>query len=517
MVNAQRRDFVRFAGSFLLSILGRVLGGASADAAAITPPRPGAAAPFSRPWLLQEAEALSQRTYEKPELTLPRELAAIDYDAYRDIRFRSNRMLWQDSPLQFWADFFHVGGLYSENAIQVFNVRDGYANEYDYNPTLFTFGPLAPKPPAGLTTGFSGIRLHTPLNNPLYFNEFAVFQGASYFRATGRGQTYGLSARALALNSGRSEGEEFPIFRSFWLEQPEPGDTSVVIHALLDSRTITGCYTFTFRPGDVTMTDVECTLFPRRAASRVGIAPLTSMFFLGGGERLRFDDFRPEVHDSEGLAIWTGDDRWLWRPLVNPRSLQFSVFADHNPRGFGLIQRTRSFSEYQDLEAHYERRPSAWVEPLDDWGEGVIELLELPTQDEYNDNIVAYWRPESGLAPGAPHQYRYRLHWCWEPPAPTPLQQVSAVHSGRSSNTGAWLFVVDFLGPQGSGATATAVRLEATTGKLANIRLVDNPITGGRRLSFDYYPDNGKTADISGELLAGGAPISESWIFRWTA
>ncbi len=242
-------------------------------------------------------------------------------------------------------------------------------------------------------TDFSGFRLRAPLNRAEHFDEFVVFQGASYFRAVAKGQEYGLSARGLALKTGDARGEEFPFFRTFWIERPRPEANTVVVHALLDSDSTTGAYRFTIRPGDPTVMDVEMTLYPRVELTHVGLAPLTSMFFFGPNDRVGIDDFRPAVHDSDGLAIWNGRGEWLWRPLINPETLQVSAFVDDNPRGFGLLQRHRAFADYQDLEAHYERRPSLWVETIGEWGSGAVQLVEIPSKSEYHDNVVAFWRP----------------------------------------------------------------------------------------------------------------------------
>jgi glucans biosynthesis protein len=261
---------------------------------------------------------------------------------------------------------------------------------------------------------------------------------------------------------------------------------------------------------------VDCTLFPRKPLGYVGIAPLTSMFLLGPNERRRFDDFRPQVHDSDGLAIWNGAGEWIWRPLINPERLQFSAFTDNNPKGFGLLQRNRNFADYQDLEGRYGDRPSVWVEPVGEWGEGSIDL-ELPTGEEVNDNIVAFWRPKNGLTPGVNHHYRYRLHWCWEPPVRSNMAWSSSVRTGKSSSAGARLIVTEFLGTQCYDSSQLTVDLRASAGKIEHAVLLPNPATGGHRLAFDFYPASGDAADIRCVLLNNGKPASEVWTFRWTA
>ena len=214
-------------------------------------------------------------------------------------------------------ELFHRGFIFKD-PVAIYVVADGTAQRVAYSPDLFTFGPSVQPPPDGTVTDFSGFRMLAPINRADAFDEFVVFQGASYFRAVAKGQGYGLSARGLALNTGAPDGEEFPFFRAFWIERPQPEARAIVVHALLDSVSTTGAYRFTIRPGDTTVMDVEMTLYPRVELKHVGLAPLTSMFVFGPNDRVGIDDFRPAVHDSDGLAIWNGRGEWLWRPLINP-------------------------------------------------------------------------------------------------------------------------------------------------------------------------------------------------------
>jgi ribosomal protein S18 acetylase RimI-like enzyme len=268
---------------------------------------------------------------------------------------------------------------------------------------------------------FSGVRLYAPINSVGQFDEFLVFQGASYFRSLGAGQHYGLSARGLAVDTGEPRGEEFPLFRTFWLERPQARAKAVTVHALLDGRSVVGAYTFRITPGPETRMHIKARLFPRRDIKVMGLAPLTSMFLFGPTNRHRFDDYRSRVHDSDGLLMRTGNDRWLWRPLRNPRELQFSFFQDESPHGFGLQQRQRDLDQYHDWEARYDRRPSAWVEPIGDWGKGSIELAEIPTQREYADIH------ECGVSKGLNRVEAAHDRKCWasfEPRHENPIRAV---------------------------------------------------------------------------------------------
>lgn len=347
----RRRDMLRQGA--MLPIVAMLPGVARADVST----------PFDGASVRRLARETAQRAYQAPDATLPEGLRDIDYPAYRSIRFDSGHALWRGQGLRYTAEFFHRGFLYKE-PVQVFEVADGRATPIHYSPDLFIFDKV--KPPQG-DIGFAGFRLHHPLNRADYFDEVCAFLGASYFRAVAKNQGYGLSARGLAIKTAEPTGEEFPLFRSFWLERPGKDSDTIVVHALLDSPSAAAAFRFTVRPGQQTVFDTEMALYPRTDLPTVGIAPLTSMFLFAASDRTRVDDYREAVHDSTGLLLWTSKGEQVWRPLANPQTLQISAFADSGPRGFGLMQRGRDFGDYQDLEARYENRPSLWVEPIGDW------------------------------------------------------------------------------------------------------------------------------------------------------
>jgi periplasmic glucans biosynthesis protein len=344
-----------------------------------------------------------------------------------------------------------------------------------------------------------------------------VFQGASYFRAVGRGQTYGLSARGLAIDTARPGGEEFPIFRAFWIEKPKANARSIVVHALLDSVSTTGAYRFEIEPGGATTIDVEAMLYPRRALPHVGLGPLTSMYLTGPGHHRIDDDFRPAVHDSDGLAIYNGNGECIWRPLTNPRTLQASAFMDRGPKGFGLCQRSRSFHDFEDLEARYERRPTVWIEPKGSWGSGYVELIEIPTAEEIHDNIVAYWKPASPPEPGKPFVFAYRMFWSDDIPVAWSGARAVSTRVGRGKKAGSVLFVVDFGGAAVAGNAQLPVALvNANPGTVENITVHPNPEIDGVRVSFELDPGGTDLSELRLVLRAGEQQISESWLYRWT-
>lgn len=350
--------------------------------------------------------------------------------------------------------------------------------------------------------------------------------GASYFRALGQGQKYGLSARGLAIDTAVQTGEEFPLFREFWIEKPRRNAAEIRVYALLDSPSVTGAYSFVIQPGLSTTMDVDATLFPRKNINKLGVAPLTSMFLFGENNKHLFDDHRPEVHDSDGLLVWNGKNEWLWRPLDNSKYLRISAFLDENPRGFGLLQRDRDPAHYLDFEAHYEQRPSAWVEPLDGWGKGMVQLVEIPSQQEIHDNIVAFWVPEEPIEAGKAYHFRYRLHWTGDAPVRSGLAKVTATYTGIGGVSGMLetdkrKFVIDFSAPDNIPSLKEAIEkgeilpdISVSEGKIPGVHLIYNPVTKAPTLYMDYQP-NGKTSEMRISLKQGEKTISEVWSYQW--
>ena len=473
------------------------------------------AAPFEAATVRQLARELASRPYKAPVEALPRPLAELKYDEYRKIRFRPAAAQWRDGG-HFQVQFLHLGALYRV-PVTIYLVEDGNVARVAYASEMFSFEGSFPAPEPGRDLGFSGFRLHTPMHDAEVFDEAAVFQGASYFRAVARDQHYGLSARGLAINTGESGGEEFPLFTTFWIEKPPPEATSIVVHALLDSPSCAAAYRFTIRPGDTTTMAVEAVVYPRAEMDTVGLAPLTSMYLFDANDRVGFDDYRPAVHDSDGLAIVTGRGEHIWRPLSNPTRLQISAFLDTNPVGFGMMQRQRSFADYQDLEARYERRPSLWVEPIGDWGKGSVMLIEIPSREEIHDNMVAFWRPAEPLQAGSEYALTYRLHWAWD--RPVPLMPAWVGHTRIGGNEERRQFVIDFIGPGVEAEPGEASRAEVTAGpgSISNVTLMKNPETNGWRLAFSLLTAGADLVELRARLFQGDAPLSETWLYRWTS
>ncbi|MGG5887361.1 glucan biosynthesis protein [Falsiroseomonas sp. HC035] len=486
---------------------------ASATGVGFAQQRPSAR-PFTEGTVRDLARELAKSPYRAPESRLPRGFADLDYDAYRTLRFDPQRGLWRGDNLGFQVQLFHRGFLYAPR-VELYEVVDREARPVPYDPTAFTLGDRPP-PPADF--GHAGFRIHFPLNTQGVLDEVASFLGASYFRAVGKGLNYGLSARGLAIKTADAAGEEFPLFRAFWLERPHAGANSVVVHALLDSPSATASFRFTIRPGENTIFDVQATVCPRVEVTAAGIAPLTSMYYFAPNDRAGIDDHRGAVHDSDGLMLATSRGEQIWRPLHNPRDLQVSQFAEVNPRGFGLMQRRRAPGDYNDLEAAYEQRPSLWVEPIADWGPGTVQLIEIPTNDEIHDNIVAFWRPQQPMRPGEEYNFVYRLHWLPVVQGNPDLAQFVDTRSGAAPGN-ARLFVLDVVGgktevPEG---TLPVLDLSAHAGEIRHPVVQRNPQTGGWRVHFQLVPGSARLVELRAVLKLGERPISETWLYRWTA
>ncbi len=485
---------------------------------------------FAYDHVVRQARRLATEPYAAPQARLPPSLRDAGYDAFRDVRFKPEKAVTFADNASFRLQLFHLGFLFQTPVI-VNVIRDGVPAPIPYLPELFEFGAITFDKPARLDLGFAGFRLHHPLNHPHIYDELISFLGASYFRFLGGGQKYGLSARGLAIDVAGAEREEFPVFREFWIDPPRDGEPRVTVYGLLDAPSTTGAYRFVVTPGNETTIEATATLFPRRPLENVGLAPLTSMFFTGENSRRHTDDFRPELHDSDGLLLHTGSGEWVWRPLRNSPKVTTSTFLDRDPRGFGLLQRDALFANYQDLEARYHERPGYWVEPIGSWEEGQVELVEIPTDSETNDNIVAYWRPAQILQPGTEAVFSYRLR-ALGPQATAALHEVGraintfqsptrASGSSAPSEMTSRRFLVDFAG----GALAyhlkapEAVQAAASTtaGKITYSSVTPNPEIGGFRAALDVQLQPGEEADLRLFLRSGHRALTETWTYPWRA
>lgn len=519
-----RRNFIKLAGLFSVAAAmanGEALAQNSEPAPAAAPSvvPEGDEVTFTEQWLFTKAQNLARAPFVAPKLELPAGLGDLNSQQYQSIRYKSDATVWKNDKAPFQLQCFHTGFQYKV-PVDINLIDGGVARPFKYSPSLFDFATPVVAPPADSQSGFSGLRTMASIHRPESVDEFLLFQGASYFRALATSQTFGMSARGVCINTAQASGEEFPAFRAFWVQKPAPGDRQLLVYALLDGPSLSGVYKFRVEPGRPTVMDVECTLFPRKPLAHVGIGSLTSMYHYGSADATRLDDYRPNVHNSDGLLVWNGSGEWLWRPLVNPERLQYTAFTDHNPKGFGLLQRERNFSAYQDIDARFGDRPSVWVEPVGTWGEGSIDLIELPTRSEIYDNIVAFWRPKNPLAETASHYFHYRLFWCWEPPVRSTKAYVAETRVGALGKPENRHFVVDFVSGSscnGCNVPPFTANVSAGDGEVKNVAVQANPATGGQRVTFEFRPGRADQTDIRCELVQNGQMISETWIYRWTA
>lgn len=516
----RRRLLALMAGTTALGLTGWAGPGRAQDAGGAE-----AGTPFSFEALI---ETMRQRAAEPYAAPAKAEgfFTALDYDDYQRIQFDPDRARWGDGEGgRFRVNAFHLGWLFEE-PVALHEVRDGQARPMHFSTDDFLYHePLELEIPEHREMpGVAGVRLNAPLNRADIHDEVVAFLGASYFRALGRGNRYGLSARGLAVNTGLPEGEEFPRFEAFWLERPDPHATGTVICAALSSPSVTGAFRFTVMPGDPTRMDVETHLFLREEVAQLGLAPLTSMFLFGGADRGGFDDFRPAVHDSEALLMEAGGQR-IWRPLKNPSRLANSYFEADNPRAFGLVQRSRDFDDYLDAQARYDLRPSLVIRPRGEWGSGKLRLVEIPTERETNDNVVAFWVPEGGFAAGQEISLSYTMEWGEGPGEDSPdlaiVRRSSAGHGGVAGLEPAEdrrKFVIDFEGGllgelPDDAEVAPVVRVNG--GEAHEVVL--SRVEGLRswRLVIELAPGSEEIAEITAHLEGYGQVLSETWAYQW--
>ncbi|WP_157954394.1 glucan biosynthesis protein [Saccharospirillum mangrovi] len=475
---------------------------------------------FSQHWLEDQARELASKPFAPDTLADDSALRALSYDQYRSIRFDPNHAVWGDESRPFQLQLFHPGFLHT-TPVGIHLVENGVARRLDFDTDVFNYDDSSIDVNSLSADGYAGFRVHHPINTAEYYDEFLVFLGASYFRAVAKNQFYGLSARGLAVNTVGDGDEEFPYFSDFWIEQPASDDSAVIIYALLDSPSLTGAYRFTVTPGIETVMDVDASLYPRVDTPRIGVAPLTSMFMFDTTNRARFDDFRNAVHDSNGLQIQQANGEHIWRPLANPAHWQASSFETADsamPAGFGLMQRRDAFEQFNDNEARYDKRPSLWVEPLGEWGTGHVELLEIPTDGEYQDNIVAYWQPSGGLKVGQTYRYQYRLHWGAASAYAPEQGRITNTASGRALGGNDRIYVIDYSDGSALPTSTDALRINASTsaGTITDVSGTLVEATGHYQAYVKLNPGEADLAELRVALEVNGQPWGETWLYRWT-
>ena len=469
---------------------------------------------FQPGMVLDMARALSKQPYKAISADLPEPFKALSYDQYAAIALKPEARIWASEALGFAIEPLHRGYQFPL-PIELSLVVQGKAQRIVYGPGIFTYGKLAVPANIG-DIGFSGFRIvgTAPKAN---LSEIATFQGANFFRALADGQVAGLMARALALKVADPKGEEMPAFRSLWIEKPSLVTATMVLHALIDSESVVGAFRFTLRTGEATIIDTESTLFPRVAVDNFGLASMSATHLLGFMDHRRLDDYRPNVSEVCGLQMLTGNNEWVWRPVTNRDSLQISTFVDDKPRGFGCLVRDRNFEDYDDEESHWEKRPSLWIEPLGDWAAGGVQLIEIPSQSDANDNILCFWRPREPLKAGSEVSFAYRQFWCWDPPERPNLARAMRSRAGGAGRH--WRFFVEFQGDVLGDPQSTkdlSPNLTTGGGTITLTRVFPDPEAKAYRMLFEIDTGSAASCELRLVLQAAGKPISETWLYRWT-
>lgn len=462
------------------------------------------------------AAELAEDDYTLPD-PLPKALSELDYDAYRKIRYNADKYLWKNEGLPFSLGFFHPGFLHKDR-VKMHEFTPTHTQHIRYLSEFFEFEDKSLENEMPSSLDYAGLRLSYAGEDLKDFREVVSFLGASYFRGIGLNAHYGTSARGVAIDSGLGKPEEFPKFKEIWLGKPLVDSDSVVLYALLDGPSLTGAYEFVIRPGETTVMDVKAQLFFRDSVESLGIAPLTSMYWRGENRTSSERDYRPEVHDSDGLIIVEKESEPIWRVIDLDEKTRLSFFGVNRVGGFGLMQRDRNFDSYQDLEAEYHKRPSVWVEAKGDWGKGFIKLVELPTETEFDDNIIAFWEPAILPEQGDVLNFEYAIHWTPEVvPARYPSSIVTSTRTGADpSYPGTEVFVVDFSGTEGSEPPELVSVVDGAA-RLVDDQVIWNPYSKTWRvvLRLEGIDDEG-TAEIRCQLLFPDSVNSEVWAYQWT-
>lgn len=519
-----RRDVLRHAA--IGALAGATLGPHAATAQN-APALPAAGTPFTASTLPDLARALARQSFvPQPGDDLPDSLRNISREQYAAIRMAPGAAIWSDAGLDFAVEPLHRGFVYTDK-VALFLIEDGVVRPVPYARDRFDGGGLALPEFGQQDPGYSGFRIRARYGGA-DLTDFAIFQGVCFFRMIARGQGFGVNARALMLRPADPKGEEFPRWRAFFLERPTSPGAPLVVHALIDSASCAAAMRMTLQAGDASVAEIECTMVTRAAIDHLGLGGMQASHLFSPNDRRGTDDARAAVYACGGLSIRNGGDEAIWRPVRNPQTLQISSFVDDTPKGFGLTQRARDYAVYQDDIQHWEWRPSLWVEPQAShgvdglWGQGAVTLLEIPSDAEVNENIIAYWRPKAPIPASAEIGFSYRQTWCWQAPDPLPVASVSNTRSGRGSGNGRRLFVVDFsgdilfAGPDGAVPELRTV-LIASPGTITRQTLFPYPERRTVRVAFELDMGGERASELRLALKTGERQITESWLFRWIA
>jgi glucans biosynthesis protein len=217
----------------------------------------------------------------------------------------------------------------------------------------------------------------------------------------------------------------------------------------------------------------------------------------------------------------------MWRPLLNPGTLEMDYFSTQNIRGFGLLQRDAKFANYEDLGTRYEKRPNAWVDVQGEWGQGNVVFIQLPTADETNDNIVAFWTPKAPVTPKTPLKLVYNVSFGNAEIAQNPMGTVVNTFIGDGNRIGggkapnAYRVIVDFTGGPLSKLSSNAP-IKGQVTELAGGEILEHFVEyheqiKGWRLSILAKPAPQHQLHLRAFLSTERTALTETWTYRLPA
>ena len=479
----------------------------------------GPSQPYSFEALVDRQKALATRPFVPAKVRDTEILNAIDYDAFWKIKYRPEATL-EVADGKAPVRFFHLGR-YVQQPVGINVISGKTSRKLRYDENLFEVPADSPAQKLPNDVGFAGFRVMNERDEA----DWLAFMGAAYFRSSGEDGQYGMSARAVAIDVAMPTPEEFPRFTDFYIGPSRTGQHDLTIACLMDGPSITGVLEMDVGKDGLVVMDIRARFYARADIARIGLAPLTSMFWYSQIARPADADWRPEIHDSDGLAIWAGNGERIWRPLNDPARVMTSSFSGSTPKGFGLLQRDRNFDHYQDDGVFYDKRPSVWVEPKGDWGNGAVQLVEIPTDEETNDNIVAYWIGETPFRQGQEIALDYRVTWGKDQPNPPKVAIVTATRFGRGGIVGkdrpkdTVKFAIDFDGGtlaalphQTEGVEAV---VSASRGEVSLVNAYFVKVGTAWRATFDTTANGGEAVELRCYLKRGEDVLTETWLYQY--
>lgn len=484
---------------------------------------------FTFETLVSMARNSARCEYKERVTPLPKSLQNLDYSQYNLMRYNIDSDLWANDDLPFRVSFFPLGTTLYSLPVEIYEIdNETLISKVPFSPKFFQYEDQVKfiKDQMPEDAGYAGFKLRYKPKGSSYPDEFAAFLGNSYFRIICDGSSYGLSNRGLAINTGvENVPEEFPAFEKFYLVKPSKGDESIIIYAFLNGRSVTGAYSFKITPGTEASVDVKSVLFLRNKVNLLCLAPITSMFWFTLGEPDNFYDYRPSVHNSEGLVLSDGKND-IYEPLTNypfHKMINDDISCD-SLRYFGLVQRDREYNRYMDPGVKYHLNPNCLIVPQNNWREGSLRLFVLPTLTEWMDNINLFWIPKTLPEPMEPINFDYKILYSLKEPKNT-LSFVKYTNLGQDLiNCKNTIFALSFADKDAIIEKSKDIKIDlqvpsdviiASPPSIEKIIFNDTwrvlfTLTIHKKLAYEDKP-----FIIKCTLKDNGKSISEEWYFLW--